>query len=162
MCYYQCLGGFWVPVPSRPRQPASGRRAIPVAHLSWFVPPAQCPELPLPGKALMGQGVRGVGDLAPPAPHPRPATSDLGSPLPVLAQPPPLSPGTSSRCHSGCLPRTSLGTSHSPCPKLPLASSPDLLLLSVPLSGLAPLSTVFGTKRRRLQASSVTPLPPST
>lgn len=86
-----------------------------------------------------------MGDLEPPAPLIPPVTSLH----PALSWPPPLSPGTWSQCHSGCLPRMSLGTSRSPRPQMTLASSPDLLLLPVFLSGMAPPSSVIGTDRPR-------------
>lgn len=43
---FSCFGGSWVLVPPGPRRPALGQ-GPPVAHLSWFVPPEPCPELPL-------------------------------------------------------------------------------------------------------------------
>lgn len=53
----------------------------------------------------------------------------------------------------------SLGTSHSPRPKLTLASSPDLLLLPVFLSGMAPPSSVIGAERPRPRPCRLLPPP---
>lgn len=65
----------WLLGPGPSKAPVSGQGAIPAAHLSWFVPPALCPELPSLGRTLMGEGVRGVGDLASLAPPIPPVTS---------------------------------------------------------------------------------------
>lgn len=63
---------------------------------------APCPELPLQGGALMGGGGGRCGcPGASCSSHP---TCNLTLSFSVLTQASPLSPGTASRSHSGCLP----------------------------------------------------------